>query len=157
MPANSCKQFSCLRGCHNQLCQMLRTGKAVITRIHVICQDPKAYHLQFFEVMSLYDGEVVMQIERCREDCYVLSNLQATREQLSPDVLRWKRNLTQVNTFPICLWLKNIFYQRPNNISLHISLKYARQYWSVNDMGELWQNQDIQAEEMLVWNPWCRR
>ena len=33
--------------------------------------------------MSLYDGVTGMRIERCREDCYYLSNLQATEEQLS--------------------------------------------------------------------------
>ena len=33
--------------------------------------------------MSLYYGEAGMQIERCREDCYDLSNLQAAGEQLS--------------------------------------------------------------------------
>ena len=33
--------------------------------------------------MSLHYGEAGMQIERCREDRYDLSNLQAAGEQLS--------------------------------------------------------------------------
>ena len=41
----------------------------MLIRIHVFCQDLKGYQLQFLEVMSLYYGEVGMQIERCREDC----------------------------------------------------------------------------------------
>ena len=56
---------------------MLRTGQAVLIKIHVLCQDLKGYHLQFLEIMSLYYGEAGMRIERCREDCYDLSNLQA--------------------------------------------------------------------------------
>ena len=45
------------------------------------CQDLKRYNLQFLEVMSLYYGESGMRIERCREDSYDLSNLQAFGEQ----------------------------------------------------------------------------
>ena len=56
---------------------MLRTGQAVLVKIHVFCQDLKGYHLQFLDVMSLYNGEAGMRIERCREDCLDLSNLQA--------------------------------------------------------------------------------
>ena len=67
---------------------MLRTGQAVLIKIHVFCQDLKGYHLQFLEVMSLYYGEAGVRIERCREDCYGLSNLQAAGEQLSPKSLR---------------------------------------------------------------------
>ena len=33
--------------------------------------------------MSLYYGVASMRIERCRENCYDLSNLQAAGEQLS--------------------------------------------------------------------------
>ena len=33
--------------------------------------------------MSLYYGEAGMQIERCRDDCYDLSNQQAAGEQFS--------------------------------------------------------------------------
>ena len=44
--------------------------------------------LQFLEVMSLYYGKTGIQIERCREDCYDLTNLQAAGEQLSPNFLR---------------------------------------------------------------------
>ena len=62
---------------------MLWTGQAVLLKIHVFCQDLKGYHLQFIEVMSLCYGEAGMRIERCREDCYDLSNLQAAEEQLS--------------------------------------------------------------------------
>ena len=62
---------------------MLRTGQAVSIKIHVFCQELKGYHLQFFEVMSLYYAEAGMWIERCREDCYDLSNLHAAGEQLS--------------------------------------------------------------------------
>ena len=65
------------------MCKMLRTGQALLTRIHVLCQDLKGYHLQFLEVMSLYYGEAAMRIERCRDDCYDVSNLQAAGEQLS--------------------------------------------------------------------------
>ena len=62
---------------------MLRTGQAVLIKIHVICQDLTGYHLQLLEVMSLYYGEAGMRIEMCREDCYDLSNLQAAGERLS--------------------------------------------------------------------------
>ena len=58
---------------------MLRTGQAVLIKIHVFCQD---LNLQFLEVMYLYYGEAGIRIERCREDCYDLSNLQAAGEQL---------------------------------------------------------------------------
>ena len=77
---------ACLKGCYDQLCQMLRTGQAVLVKIHVIFQDLKAYNLLFIEVMSLYYSESGMLIERCREDCHDLSNLQAAGEQLSQKV-----------------------------------------------------------------------
>ena len=67
---------------------MLRTSQAVLIKIHVFCQDLKGYHLQFSEVMSLYYGEAGMRIERCREDCYDLSNLLAAGEQLSHEFFR---------------------------------------------------------------------
>ena len=35
--------------------------------------------------MSLYTGEAGIRIERCREDCYDLINLQAAGEQLAPN------------------------------------------------------------------------
>ena len=75
-----CRKFhtnnlTCLKGCYDQLCQMLRTGEAVLIKIHVFCQELKGYHFQFQEVMSLYYGETVMRIEGCREDCYDLSNV----------------------------------------------------------------------------------
>ena len=69
--------------CYDQLCQMLRTGQAVLIRMHVFCQDLKEYHLQLLEIMFLYYGEAGMRIERCSEDCYDLSNPQAAGEQLS--------------------------------------------------------------------------
>ena len=78
----------CLKGCHDQLCQMLRADYAVLISIHVFCQNLKGYHLQFLEVMSLYYVETSMQIERCSEDCYDLSNLQAAGGQLSPTFLK---------------------------------------------------------------------
>ena len=88
-----CRKFhtnnvACLRGCYDQLYQILRTGQAVLVKIHVLCQDLKGYHLQFQEVMSLYYGEAGMRIERCREDCYDLGNLLAAGEQLSHNFLR---------------------------------------------------------------------
>ena len=67
--------LACLKGCYDQLCQLLRTAQAALIKILVCCQDLKRYHLLFSEVMSLYYGEAGMQIERCREDCYDLSNL----------------------------------------------------------------------------------
>ena len=70
-------KLACIRGCYDQLCQMLRTGQAVMIKVHVLCQDPKGYHFQFLEVMSLYHGETGMRIERCREDCCDLSKIQA--------------------------------------------------------------------------------
>ena len=81
-----CRKFNinnlaCLKGCYDQLCQMLRTGQAVLIKIHVFCQDLKGYHLQLLEVMSLYYGEDGMRIERWREDSYDLSNLQAAGKQ----------------------------------------------------------------------------
>ena len=54
---------------------MLRTGQAALIKIHVFYQDLKGYNLQFLQAMSLYIGEAGMRIERCREDCYDLSNL----------------------------------------------------------------------------------
>ena len=36
-----------LKGCYEQLCQMLRTGQEVLIKIHVFHQDVKGYHLQF--------------------------------------------------------------------------------------------------------------
>ena len=67
---------------------MLRTGQAVLIKIHVFCQDQKGYHLQFSEVMSLYYGEAVMRIEMCREDYHDLGNPQAVGEQLFPIISR---------------------------------------------------------------------
>ena len=88
-----CRKFhtnnlACLKGCNDQSCQMLRTGQAVLIKIHVFCQDLEGYHLQFLEVMSLYYGEAGMLIERCREDCYDLSILQAAGEQLCHNFFR---------------------------------------------------------------------
>ena len=88
-----CQKFqtnnlACLKGCYDQLCQMLRTGQAVLIKIHVFCQNLRGYHLQFLEVMSLRYDEAAMRIERCREDCDDLSNLQAAGEQLSKNFLR---------------------------------------------------------------------
>ena len=88
-----CRKFhtnnlASLKGCYDQLCQMQRTGQAVLIKKHVLCQDLKGYHLQFYEVMSLYYGEADMQIERCREDCHDISNLQDVGEQLYQKILR---------------------------------------------------------------------
>ena len=88
---------------------MLRTCQAVLIKIHVFCQDIKGYNLQFLEVMYLYYCEAGMRIERCREDCCDLCNLQAAGEQLSPKFWRLMINLTQVYNFPICLYSGNIF------------------------------------------------
>ena len=60
----------------------------MLIKIYVFCQDLKGYHFQFQEAMSLYYSEAGMQIERCIEDCYDLSNLQAAREQLSHKFFR---------------------------------------------------------------------
>ena len=49
-----------------------------------------------------------MRIERCRENCYDISNLQSAGKQLSPKFSRWKINVTQVYNFTMCLCLKNI-------------------------------------------------
>ena len=49
----------------------------MLIKINVFCQELKGYNFQFLEVVSLYYDEVSMRIERCREDCYDLSNLQA--------------------------------------------------------------------------------
>ena len=73
-----CRKFhtnnlACLRGCYDQLCQKT----AVLIKINVFYQGLKGYNLLFLEVMSLYYGEAGMRIERCREDCYDLSNLLA--------------------------------------------------------------------------------
>ena len=86
-------------GCYDQLCEMVRTGQAVLIKIHVFCQDQKGYHLQFLEVMSLYHREAGMRIERCREDCYDLSNLEAAGEQISTKFSRCMINMTQVYKF----------------------------------------------------------
>ena len=37
--------LACLRGCYDQLCQLLWTVQAVLIEIHVFCQDLKGYHL----------------------------------------------------------------------------------------------------------------
>ena len=91
----------CLKLCHDQLCQMLRTGQAALIKIRVFCQNLKGYNLQFLEVMSLYYGVAAMRIGRYREDCHDLSNLQ---EQIVKKI-----NLSQVYKFQICLYLKNNF------------------------------------------------
>ena len=88
MRTEPCRKFhtnnlACQKECYDQLCQMLRTCQAVLIKKHVFCQELKGYRLQFLEVISLYYGETGMRIERCREDCYDLSNLQAAGEQLS--------------------------------------------------------------------------
>ena len=88
-----CRKFhvnnlTSLKGCYDQFCQMLRTDQAVLIKIHVFCKYLKGYHFQFFEVMSVYYGDAGMRIERCREDCYDLSILQAAGEQLSQQFLR---------------------------------------------------------------------
>ena len=88
-----CRKFQAnnlayIKGCYDKLCQMLRTDQAVLIKMHVICQDLKGYHLQSIEVMSLYYGEAVMLIERCREECYDLSNLQAAGEKHSRNFQR---------------------------------------------------------------------
>ena len=70
------------------LCKMLRTGQAVLIKIHPFCQELKGYYLQLLEVMSLYYGEGSMWIETYREDCNDLSNLQTAGEQCSPKFLR---------------------------------------------------------------------
>ena len=75
--------LACLKGCYDRLCQMLEIGEAVSIKMHVFSQDLKRYHLQFSQVMSLYYGEAGMPIERCREDCFDLCNLQAAGEHLS--------------------------------------------------------------------------
>ena len=54
-----CRKFqsdnlACLEGCYDQLCQMLRTGQAVLMKIHVFCQDLKGYHLWFLQVSVLW-------------------------------------------------------------------------------------------------------
>ena len=63
---------------------MLRTGQAVLIRIHVFSQDLIRYHLQFLQVTSLYYGEAGLPIERCKELSYDLSKLQAAGEEHSP-------------------------------------------------------------------------
>ena len=44
-------------------------------------------NIDLFENCSL-NREVGMRIERCREDCYDLGDLQAAGEQLSQEILR---------------------------------------------------------------------
>ena len=61
---------------------MLRTVQTVLIKIHVFRQDLKGYNFLFLQIMSLYYGEAAMRIERRREDCHELSNLQAAGEQL---------------------------------------------------------------------------
>ena len=60
----------------------------MLIEINVFCQEQKGYYLQFLEVVCLYYDEAGMLIERCREHCYDINNLQATEEQLSPKKLR---------------------------------------------------------------------
>ena len=55
----------------------------MLIEINVFCQELKRYHFQLLYVVSLYYDEAGMQIERCREDCYDLSNQQAAGKQLS--------------------------------------------------------------------------
>ena len=95
--------------------------------MHVFCQDLKGYNLKFLEVIYLVYGEASMRIERRRGGCCDLSKLQAAGAQISPTFSRWEINLTQFYNYPICVYLKNIFWQSRNNCSLHISQKLARQ------------------------------
>ena len=60
------------------------TGQAVLIKIHVLCLELKGYKLQLLRVVSLYSCEAGMRIEKCREDCYDLSNLLVAGEQFSP-------------------------------------------------------------------------
>ena len=69
---------------------MLRIVETVLITIHVFCQDLKGYSLQLLEIMSLLFGEAGMRIERCREDCYDLSNLQAAGEQILSKIFEMK-------------------------------------------------------------------
>ena len=74
-----CQKFhrsnvTCLKDCHDQLCQMLKTGQALLIEISVFCQDLKGYHLPFLEVMSLYYGEASKWIEIYIKYWYDLSN-----------------------------------------------------------------------------------
>ena len=62
----------------------------MLIKIDVFCQNLKGYHFQFLEVMSLYYGEAGKRIERCREDCYDLSNLQTAGEQFSQIIFEMK-------------------------------------------------------------------
>ena len=82
-----CRKFhtykiACIGGCHDLLRQMQRTGQAAFIEIHVLSQDLKGYHLQLIKVMSLYNGEAGMRIERCGEDCYDLCNPEAAGDPL---------------------------------------------------------------------------
>ena len=120
--------LACLKGFCDELCQMLRTGHAVLINILVFCQDLKGYHLLYLEGMSLHHGEADMRIERCREDCYDLSNQQAAGEQLSQKISRRKITFTHFKSCQICLYLRKFLYQRFNNDSLHIDRKLFRQY-----------------------------
>ena len=88
-----CRKFytnniTCLKGRYDELCQMLRTCQAALIKIHVFCQDLEGYHLQFLEVISLYNSQAGKQIARCREDCCDLSSLQSAGKQLSPKFAR---------------------------------------------------------------------
>ena len=68
-----CRKFNtnisaCVKGCCDQLCQMLRTGHAVL--IKIFCHELRGYHFQFLGVAFLYYGGSGMRIEIFRDDCY---------------------------------------------------------------------------------------
>ena len=82
--------ISRFKECFVQLCEMLRTGQAVLISVNkcliitlIFGQDIKGYDLQFLDTWILLYAEAGLRIGRCREDCYDLCNLQAAGGQLS--------------------------------------------------------------------------
>ena len=67
--------LTCLKGCCDQLCQVLKADQAAIIKIYVICQNPKGYHLQFFYTMSSYHCKAGMRCDRRKEGSYDLGKL----------------------------------------------------------------------------------
>ena len=53
--------------------------------------------------MCLCNGEVGLQIVKCRQDCYDVSNLESAEEQLSLTYPNLKIDLASVMKFPICI------------------------------------------------------
>ena len=55
-------KLASLRECNNQLCQIMRTGQAMLIERNAFHKEPKSYQSLFLKVASLYYDEASMRI-----------------------------------------------------------------------------------------------